>query len=376
MEIRILCDPLFTTHGPVRPALYVARVMADKQHRVFIVSTRISNKVHRLLKSHNLKPVDLGVKTVTKGGTSLSWFESWAREAFLRLNSRSFETHGDVVVNFSNTLAVPATIWYAQGSTTDFLEDTESLFPKYYKIAYKALKPILGFVDKRLIGHMASMSKLVVANSDFCASMYEKRGVRINQVIHPPLNCQLFKPTSTPSANYVLTYFGKETQFHVVKKIADLGVNVKAFGSKAPYILKELLEHRNVEFVERVSDKKLVDLYSNAMFTLFTFTHEPFGYVPVESMACGTPVLTYNRQGPRETVVNGATGWLVNNSEEIRRLAIKLWTTGYPSHMRTRARERALLYDTERVAEEWLKLIERVLREEKTSSKIGLNDIR
>jgi len=44
--------------------------------------------------------------------------------------------------------------------------------------------------------------------------------------------------------------------------------------------------------------EELIDLYSNALFTLFTFTHELFGYVLVESMACGTSVLTYNRQGP------------------------------------------------------------------------------
>lgn len=359
MEIRILCDPLLTTHGPVRPALYVAKAIANQQHKVSIVSTTISDKIHKLLKSHHLKPVDLGVKTVTKGGTSLSWFESWAREAFLKLNSRRFEADGDVVVNFSNTIAVPTTIWYVQGPPTDFLEATESSFPKHYKLAYKFLKPILGLADNRLIKHMASMSKLVVANSHFCASIYEKRAIRINHVIHPPLNCQVFKPTPSPSADYILTYFGKETRFHVIKEIGDLGVKIKAFGSKAPYIPKGLLKHKNVEFLRKVSDKKLADLYSNALFTLFTFTHEPFGYVPVESMACETPVLTYNHQGPCETVVNGATGWLVSNDQEIKLLAVKLWREGYPLNMRKEARKRALLYDVKHVVEKWLQLIEK-----------------
>ncbi len=48
----------------------------------------------------------------------------------------------------------------------------------------------------------------------------------------------------------------------------------------------------------RVSDDELARLYANAKFTVFPFIHEPFGYVPVESMACGTPpVLTYDKQG-------------------------------------------------------------------------------
>lgn len=112
-------------------------------------------------------------------------------------------------------------------------------------------------------------------------------------------------------------------------------MKVKAFGSKAPYIPKCLLKHPNIEFLGRVSDEELIDLYSNVLFTLFTFTHEPFGYVPVESMACGTPVLTYNRQGPRESVIDGTTSWLANSDEELVGLALKMWREGYSTQTNT-----------------------------------------
>jgi glycosyltransferase involved in cell wall biosynthesis len=52
--------------------------------------------------------------------------------------------------------------------------------------------------------------------------------------------------------------------------------------------------------------------------------------VSVESVACGTPVLTYNKQGPRESVVDGVMGWLVNSDEELVSLALKIWREGYP----------------------------------------------
>ncbi|WP_054857872.1 glycosyltransferase [Vulcanisaeta sp. JCM 16159] len=84
----------------------------------------------------------------------------------------------------------------------------------------------------------------------------------------------------------------------------------------------------------------MVKLYANAKFTVFPFIHEPFGYVPVESMACGTPVLTYGKQGPGETVINNETGWLVDNPGEFVRLAVKLWEGNYDDLMRVRARER------------------------------------
>ena len=116
---------------------------------------------------------------------------------------------------------------------------------------------------------------------------------------------QSFRPTtSKPSSDYVLTYFGKETKFSVVKSVADMGLKIKAFGSKTRFIPENLLKHPNVEFLGKVNTNELIDLYTNALFTLFPFTHEPFGYVPLESMACGTPTLTYDIQGPSEYILN------------------------------------------------------------------------
>lgn len=348
---------MFDTYGPVRPALYMAKVIVERGHEVFMVSTTMSDTVQKLLKSYRLNPLDLSIKSIMRGRTSLSWLEFWAREAFLNLNSRGFSSNSDIVINFSYTVAVPATFWYAQGTTTDFLRDTEHWFPTHYKLVYRSLKPLLSFADNRLIKRIASISKLIIANSRFCASMYTKRRIKVHNIVYPPLDCNAFRPTSTPSSNYILTYFGKETEFCVLKRIGDANVKIKAFGSKAPYIPRSLLEHKNIEFLGRVSDEELTNLYSNALFTLFTFTHEPFGYIPVESMACGTPVLTYNRQGPSETVIDHVTGWLVNTNEEMASLALRLWKKGYPSTMRKEARKRALIFNVTDIAEKWLQLI-------------------
>jgi len=142
-----------------------------------------------------------------------------------------------------------------------------------------------------------------------------------------------------------------------LKKIAEVGVKVKAFGSKVPFP-DALLRQPNLEFVGKVTDKELVDLYSNALFTLSVFTHEPFGYIPVESMACGTPVLTYDRQGPSESVINGKTGWFVENDQQLVNVALELWKKGYSSSFRRDCRQRALDFDVKRISKEWLKLIE------------------
>jgi len=40
---------------------------------------------------------------------------------------------------------------------------------------------------------------------------------------------------------------------------------------------------------------------------------EPFGLVMVEAMACGTPVIVFDKGSAREVVKNGKTGFIVKN---------------------------------------------------------------
>jgi glycosyltransferase involved in cell wall biosynthesis len=155
-----------------------------------------------------------------------------------------------------------------------------------------------------------------------------------------------------------LTYFGKETKFSVVKNVADRGIKIKAFGSKTRSIPENLLKHSGVEFLGRVSTSELVNLYTNALFTLFPFTHEPFGYVPLESMACGTPTLTYGIQGPSEYVVDGSTGWLAHTDEELERRGIELWKEEYPTRMRRACIKAASKFDRKLYVEKWMGLLD------------------
>lgn len=45
-------------------------------------------------------------------------------------------------------------------------------------------------------------------------------------------------------------------------------------------------------------------------------SHEPFGRSAVEAMACGTPVVAFDRGSMREVIAHGQTGFLVNSVEE------------------------------------------------------------
>ena len=362
MRCAFVVDPLVTRFGAVRPSLLLSMELVKRGLDVVLISPCVSDDVKSVLEEHGVQVTDLGVNFYIT--PSLPTFEAWARALFKRRDSLPLP--GDrAIINTSSCIIVNSHVYYAQGPMTRALDDMALEMPRRYKCVYRSIAWLMKALERRMVRRLRRLSKLFIANSKFCSSMYEDWGVKVDDVIYPPLDCELFKPTTAkPSADYVLTYFGvysKESKFSVVKRIANAGVKIKAFGSKAPYIPKPLLKHPNVEFLGRVSDEELADLYTNALYTLFAFTHEPFGYVPVESMACGTPVLTYNKQGPSESVVNGVTGWLAKDDEELVELAVTYWRNGYPSWMRARCRERALEFDVKVVANRWLEIIERAL---------------
>lgn len=358
MNVRIVCDIMLKLDGSIRPALYLAEELTRLDYKVTIVSPLMSPEAEEEIRDMGITPQNMQINFVAKDvGHAFLWFEAWFREALFKMNSTGIKK-GPPTINFSQMFSIPSVVWYLQGTPSAALEDISNEFPIYLKTTYRSLSPLISRLDRVMVERTGSLSKLAVANSKYCASMYSKWGIKVDCVIYPPIDCSLFKPsTMRPSSEYVLTYFGKETEFTSIKAIADKDVPIKAFGSKVSFIPKELLKHPNLEFLGRVSTSKLVDLYSNALYTLFPFTHEPFGYIPLESMACGTPVLTYNMHGPAEYVIDGVTGWLASSRANLIIKALNLWENGYAPSVRQKCIEEAIKYDKNIYLERWLKLL-------------------
>ena len=66
-----------------------------------------------------------------------------------------------------------------------------------------------------------------------------------------------------------------------------------------------------VTFRTGVSDGELVEAYNRAALVAYAPVREPLGLVPLEAMACGTPVVGVREGGVPETVRHGETGLLV-----------------------------------------------------------------
>lgn len=72
-----------------------------------------------------------------------------------------------------------------------------------------------------------------------------------------------------------------------------------------------------IKLFYRVSEEELRNQYQRAMLVLCAAIHEPFGLVPLEAMACATPILAVDEGGFQETVCHGKTGFLLPRDPEV-----------------------------------------------------------
>ncbi len=361
MRVVIFSDAVHGFYGGTRLVFFLGRTFMENGFDVALVTPQIIPQLQLFFEKNGFTVLNLNVATISKMQSTLGWLELWAGEVFFRRNSKAYRAaDGYVALNFSHTLPLPSLVWYALGLVSDRLHYAERDFPLTYRVLYKSVKPVIQCMDSSLVRRFVGCSKMVVACSNFYANLCRQRGVMVRDVIYAPVDCEVFKPSTTsPTGDYVLAYAGVETKISLLKTLVDSGVRVKIFGPRAVHLPRSLVNHGNVEVFAYVHDSKLVDLYSNALYTLFPFNFEPFGYVPVESMACGTPVLTYNQQGPSETVIHNKTGWLVEGDHKLVSKAMEVWREGYSERVRRESRRRALEFDIGRIYNKWLRLIER-----------------
>lgn len=81
--------------------------------------------------------------------------------------------------------------------------------------------------------------------------------------------------------------------------------------------IKHLLKHPLVEFLGEVGDREKGELLGNSLGLLYPIDWpEPFGLAMIESMACGTPVIAFNKGSVSEVIDEGKTGYIVNSVEK------------------------------------------------------------
>jgi glycosyltransferase involved in cell wall biosynthesis len=78
--------------------------------------------------------------------------------------------------------------------------------------------------------------------------------------------------------------------------------------------IRPLIVPPHVEYIGEIGDERKSEFLSGAHALLATIDWpEPFGLVMIEAMACGTPVIAFNRGSVPEVVEDGVTGFIVED---------------------------------------------------------------
>jgi glycosyltransferase involved in cell wall biosynthesis len=89
--------------------------------------------------------------------------------------------------------------------------------------------------------------------------------------------------------------------------------------------IRPMLIGPQIDFVGEINDREKSEFLSGAAALLAPIQWpEPFGLVMIEALACGTPVIAFNRGAVREIVEEGRTGFIVEDEagavEAVRRV--------------------------------------------------------
>ena len=82
-------------------------------------------------------------------------------------------------------------------------------------------------------------------------------------------------------------------------------------------VIAPMIDGQHIEMLGEINEAQKPDFLSNALGLLLPIQWpEPFGLVMIEAMACGTPVIAFNRGSVPEVIDHGLTGFVVEDEAE------------------------------------------------------------
>jgi len=194
----------------------------------------------------------------------------------------------------------------------------------------RAKRGFMSILKNIILSFIMRMDRVNATNATVIStsSLYSCEDLYRNYGVHPRLNylgvdANKFHFLELQRENFVLSVGALNAakgQDFLIRSVATIKnrppikfIYNYAYGQKEyQKYLTELADELEVSisFDFMVSDSDLIIAYNKAALTAFPSLLEPLGLVPLESMACGTPVVGVAEAGIRETIIHNKTGLL------------------------------------------------------------------
>jgi len=262
--------------------------------------------------------------------------------AFQRVNFNSFDclfVHcdglGDLILN--RHLKIPAVSFCHTPLRPIFDDQYRLRVLGRYKGLIRLAFHFFSFCFKMIDRRKWSRYHYIFFNSQETALRAEKGGLLRDrqgeyEVLHPGIDWNLLQPSWNFEPYFLLP--GRIMWTKNIELAIQAFLRFKGFlkwkhfrlviagriDNKSKPYLQELqrmtMGRDDVEFIMSPTDYDLWNLYSNCYAVLFPAFNEDWGIVPLEANAFGKPVVATNSGGPKESQINGKTGFLVSSDPE------------------------------------------------------------
>lgn len=153
-------------------------------------------------------------------------------------------------------------------------------------------------------------ANLILANSKFSKNLIEKSYGKSAVVCYLGVDTNVFKPLDIDKSIDILFIGNKDIGYDLLDKMSEFNDQLK---------VRAIFREGNAS---NINDSELAEIYNKSKVLVALNHNEPFGLIPLEAMACGTPVIAVREGGYKESIVDKKTGFLI--SRDSRELYIKI----------------------------------------------------
>lgn len=195
-------------------------------------------------------------------------------------------------------------------------------------IGARALNPVLRPLDVFLSRFVDYVFVNSLFTRDLARAAYRYPLNKLG-ISYPGVELTKFKPDAMlPVKKFQFVACGRLTKFknvdqtlRALSRVKHPQAHLSVIGSGEEYenlvsLAQTLGISNRITFQKTVTDKEMVATLCSSFALIHAAEEEPFGLVPVEAMACGTPVIAIKGGGPAETVIHQKTGYLCESARE------------------------------------------------------------
>jgi glycosyltransferase involved in cell wall biosynthesis len=194
-------------------------------------------------------------------------------------------------------------------------------------VTVSGIRTITAFPNRNLI---------FTACSNYCVGTGNVAGKW--KTVYNTIDFSTYQLNTTLAAEAPLMFLGRLDKIkgvHTAINIAKASNNTLIIAGNIPTTpdnyqyfkisIEPLIDNHQIKYVGALNDAEKNYHLQKAKALLFPIEwDEPFGMVMIEAMACGTPVIAFNRGSVPEVVTQGITGFIVNNEGEMLNALAKI----------------------------------------------------